>query len=155
MTYNLSVKKLAIFLATGMYIGYSPFAPGTFGSLLGVIICFFLSTAGHLIYGIVLSVGFVVAIWSASIAEKHFDKKDPGQIVCDEVVGYIIAMFLVPFTLFNVIIVFLLFRFFDILKPFPIGVIDKKMNSGFGIVLDDVLAGIYSNITFSFITKLL
>ncbi|MBI5048751.1 MAG: phosphatidylglycerophosphatase A [Deltaproteobacteria bacterium] len=154
MTHNLP-SKIAIFLATGMYIGYSPVAPGTLGSLLGVIICFFLSTAGPLIYGIVLFAGLTVAIWTASVAEEHLGKKDPGQIVCDEIVGYMIAMFLVPFTLFNVIIVFLLFRFFDILKPFPIRAIDEKMDKGFGIVFDDVLAGIYSNITFSFIMRMI
>lgn len=136
-----------------MYIGYSPFAPGTMGSLLGVIICFFLPPTNPLLYGIVYISIFLTAIWAASIAKEHFAKKDPGQIVCDEIIGYMIAMFLIPFTFLNVIIVFLLFRFFDILKPFPIGAIDNKMDSGFGIVFDDVMAGIYANWTFRLITQ--
>lgn len=134
-----------------MYVGYSPYAPGTFGSLPGVIICFFLSQSGPLIYSAAYLTSFLTAIWAASIASKYFAQKDPGQIVCDEVAGFMTAMFLVPFTLFNVIIVFLLFRIFDIFKPFPINVIDRKMESGFGIVLDDVAAGIYSNIAFRLI----
>ncbi len=136
-----------------MYIGYSPFAPGTLGSLPGVIICFFLRPTNPLIYGIVYISVFLTAIWAATIANKYFAQKDPRQIVCDEVVGYMTAMFLVPFTLFNVIIVFLLFRIFDIFKPFPINLIDRKMESGLGIVLDDVAAGIYANLTFRLIVQ--
>lgn len=131
-----------------MYVGYSPYAPGTLGSLPGVIICFFLSQLDPVIYAAAYLTSFLTAIWAASIASKYFAQKDPGQIVCDEVVGFMTAMFLIPFTLFNVIIVFLLFRIFDIFKPFPINVIDRKMESDFGIVLDDVAAGIYSNIAF-------
>lgn len=148
LTYPSLVKKLAILLATGMYIGYSPVAPGTIGSLAGAVICFFLSSANLLIYAIALLSGFFASIWASSIAKEHFGKKDPRQIVCDEIIGYMTALFLIPFALLNISIVFLLFRFFDILKPFPIGIIDKKMESGLGIVLDDVLAGIYANISF-------
>lgn len=149
----MTLKKLALFLATGMYLGYSPVAPGTLGSLLGVIICFFLSMGNPLLYGITLFLSLSVAIWAASIAKKHFGKKDPGQIVCDEIIGYMVALFLIPFTLLNIIIIFLLFRFFDIVKPFPIGIIDRKIEGGFGIVLDDVAAGICSNIIFRIIMK--
>lgn len=131
-----------------MYIGYSPYAPGTLGSLWGVGIYLYLSSADPIIYGISILAGCLIAIWASSAAKEHFGKKDPSQIVCDEVIGYIIALFLIPFTFFNVIIVFLLFRIFDILKPFPINLIDRKMESGFGIVLDDIAAGIYSNIAF-------
>ncbi len=136
-----------------MYTGYSSFAPGTVGSLWGVIIYSFLSQTNPLIYGTICLFVFLTAVWAASLAKKYFVKKDPQQIVCDEVIGYMIAAFLIPFTLLNVIIIFLLFRFFDILKPFPIGAIDSKMDSGFGIVFDDVLAGIYANLTFRLITK--
>lgn len=146
-------QKIAIFLATGAYIGYSPYAPGTFGSLWGVIVCLFLSQTNPLIYGTIWLLVFLIAIRAASIAKEHFGEKDPGQIVCDEIVGYMVAMFLIPFTFLNAIIVFLLFRFFDILKPFPIRAIDRKMDSGLGIVFDDVLAGVYGNIAFRIIAK--
>ncbi|MBI3752999.1 MAG: phosphatidylglycerophosphatase A [Deltaproteobacteria bacterium] len=136
-----------------MYIGYSPYAPGTLGSLLGLIICFFLSSTTLLTYGMASLAVFLIALWAATVAKKYFDKKDPGQIVCDEVMGFITAMFLIPFGALNVIIVFLLFRFFDIVKPFPIGTIDKKIDNGFGIVLDDVAAGVYANIAFRLISS--
>lgn len=136
-----------------MYVGYSPYAPGTLGSLLGVIICFFLSQSGPLIYSAAWLTGFLAAIWAAAIASKYFAQKDPGQIVCDEVAGFMTAMFLIPFILSNVIIVFLLFRIFDIFKPFPINFIDRKMKSGFGMVFDDILAGIYANLTFRLLAQ--
>jgi len=149
----MTLKKLALFLATGMYIGYSPVAPGTLGSLLGVIICFFLSLGNPSLYGIALFLSFSAALWAASIAKEHFGKKDPSQIVCDEVIGNMVALFLIPFTSLNVIIVFLLFRFFDIVKPVPIGIIDRKIEGGFGIVFDDIAAGIYANVVFRIIMK--
>lgn len=136
-----------------MYVGYSPYAPGTLGTLPGVIICFFLSQSGPVIYAAAYLTSFLTAIWAASIASKYFAQKDPGQIVCDEVAGFMTAMFLIPFILSNVIIVFLLFRIFDIFKPFPINMIDRKMKSGFGIVFDDILAGIYANLTFRLLAQ--
>ncbi|MBI3756276.1 MAG: phosphatidylglycerophosphatase A [Deltaproteobacteria bacterium] len=131
-----------------MYAGYSPFAPGTVGTLLGVIIYYLLSSAGTTAYCITLSSGLLIAIWTSSVAQKHFGKEDPAQVVCDEVIGYLVAAFLVPFTVPNAIMIFLLFRFFDIAKPFPIGLIDRKIKGGIGIALDDIAAGIYSNIAF-------
>ena len=89
-----------------------------------MIICYLLSSLKPSTYGIVLFFSFIIAVWVSSIATGFFSKKDPGQIVCDEVVGYMVAFFLIPFTLFNAIIVFLLFRFFDIVKPFPIRTIE-------------------------------
>jgi phosphatidylglycerophosphatase A len=136
-----------------MYVGYSPHAPGTIGSLLGVIICFFLSQSGTLIYSAAYLTSFLTAIWAATHASKYFSQEDPGQIVCDEVAGFMTAMLLIPFILTNVIIVFLLFRIFDIFKPFPINLIDRKMKSGFGIVFDDILAGIYANLTFRLLAQ--
>ncbi|MBI3399136.1 MAG: phosphatidylglycerophosphatase A [Deltaproteobacteria bacterium] len=136
-----------------MYIGYSPFAPGTLGTFLGIIICFFIASADLITYGAILTIGSLTAIWLSSIAKDFFNKRDPQQIVCDEIVGYMTAMFLIPFTLFHVIIAFLLFRFFDIVKPFPIGVIDKRIDSALGIVLDDIVAGIYSNIIFRLVAQ--
>lgn len=149
-----ALEKIAVFLATGMYVGYAPFAPGTFGSIWGVVICFFLSSSGIITYGVVSLSILLIAVWASAIASKHFDKKDPREIVCDEIAGYIFAMFLIPFTALNAIIIFLLFRFFDIVKPFPIGLIDRRMSGGTGIVLDDVMAGIYANIAFRIIMKL-
>ena len=131
-----------------MYAGYSPLAPGTLGTLWGIILCFLIPSMNLVIYGAFLTISSLAAIWLSSVAKSFLNKKDPRQVVCDEIVGYMFAMFLISFTLSHVIIVFLLFRFFDIVKPFPAGLIDKRMDNGFGIVLDDIVAGIYSNIAF-------
>jgi phosphatidylglycerophosphatase A len=71
--------------------------------------------------------------------------KDPAPIVCDEVIGFAFAAYLLPFTPANIILIFILFRFFDILKPYPAGLIDSRLEGGAGIVLDDVVAGVYAN----------
>ncbi|OGP23676.1 MAG: hypothetical protein A2067_00225 [Deltaproteobacteria bacterium GWB2_42_7] len=147
------IQKLATFLATGLYVGYSPYAPGTAGSLLGIIIFYFLSSTNPLLYGIILFFSCVAAIWIVSVAKASFSTKDPSPIVCDEVVGYMVSVFLIPFSIFNAIILFLLFRFFDIVKPFPIRAIDKKIENSFGIVLDDIAAGIYANALFHLLRK--
>lgn len=141
------MKKAVIkFLATGTYTGYSPVMPGTVGTLWGVVISWLISTSPA--YEQVLAIMAVSAasVYLASGQARNTGEKDPGSIVCDEVAGFMVAVFLIPFTLFNVILVFILFRFFDILKPYPVGAIDKKASGGLGIVLDDIMAGIDANI---------
>ena len=87
-----------------------------------------------------------MAIWIAGEAEKMLGKKDPGCIVIDEIAGMAVTLLAIPFTLQNAIAGFLLFRFFDVLKPPPIRTIDKKVHGGVGIVLDDVIAGVFANL---------
>jgi phosphatidylglycerophosphatase A len=138
--------KLIIFLATGFYSGKAPFAPGTFGTGVGLIFCFILSNAGMFI---MISCLFSVILFSVIIAgkaESLLEIEDPGEIVIDEIAGIIITLAGIPFTVLSVIIGFFLFRFLDILKPFPIRNIEKKMSGGVGIVMDDVAAGVMANI---------
>jgi len=118
--------------------------PGTAGTLWGVFITWLLSARPP--YEQVLAIISVSAasVCFASEESKNTGQKDPKSIVCDEVAGFMVAFFLVPFTLFNLILVFILFRFFDIVKPYPIGEIDRKTEGGLGIVLDDIVAGIYA-----------
>lgn len=139
-------KQIARFFATGTYTGYSPVMPGTVGTLWGVFIAWLLSARPP--YEQVLAIIAISAasVYFASEESRNTGQKDPKSIVCDEVAGFLIAFFLVPFTLFNVILVFILFRFFDIVKPYPVGEIDKKTEGGLGIVLDDIVAGIYAGI---------
>lgn len=144
-------KKTIIFFATGFYTGYAPIAPGTIGTLLGIPIGFFLSKSSIINQLLLFSISFFIFSKIAGKAEEYLGKKDAGQIVCDEAVGFVVSMFFIPYTIFNIIIVFFLFRFFDILKPFPIRMIDQKIKNGYGVVLDDVLAGVYANIAFSLI----
>ncbi len=139
-------ERAVLFLATGFFIGTVPFAPGTFGSIIGLPICFLISRLDILIAVICTILFILFAIWMAAAAEKVLKKRDAGEIVIDEIAGLIVTFIGIPFTLKTVIIGFIIFRAFDILKPFPIGLLEKRVAGGPGIVLDDVLAGLYANL---------
>lgn len=139
-------KRVVLFLATGFFIGHIPFAPGTFGTLIGLPICYLLSR-----YHIGLSVVFVVvfiglSITVAAAAEKVLNQKDPAQIVIDEIAGLLVTFVGIPFNLQTAVLGFIIFRVFDILKPMPIRWLDTKVSGGSGIVVDDIVAGIYANL---------
>lgn len=139
-------QKSIIFLATGGLIGFSPVAPGTFGSLAALPLCWLLSLMrgdAALIFVLVL---VVLSTWIAHAAEKIEAQKDPKQVVVDEICGMAVTLFGLPFSPVFVIGGFALFRIFDILKPFPIRWVDKKIPGGPGIVLDDILAGMFANV---------
>jgi phosphatidylglycerophosphatase A len=142
-------EKAVVFLATGFYVGNIPLAPGTFGSLIGLPLCFLLAGI-QLPPAIILAVLFIgLAVWVSNAAEKILKKKDPGCIVIDEVCGMVVTLIGLPFNLTTVVIGFIIFRILDILKPFPIGTLDKRLSGGIGIVADDVVAGIFANIFLS------
>jgi len=138
--------RAVVCLATGFYIGSIPVAPGTFGTLPGLLLCFFLDrnslTASILLVFMLIG----LSIWIAGEAEKILAKKDPGCIVIDEIAGMAVTLVGIPFTIQTAVAGFLLFRFFDILKPPPICTVDRKMHGGAGIVLDDVIAGLFANV---------
>lgn len=135
-----------IFLATACNLGNMPFAPGTFGSLLGLPICYFLSKIHYGLAVIFILSFFFIAIGIAGKAENLLNRKDPSCIVIDEITGLLISLYAVSFNMISVGVGFILFRIFDIAKPFPIRQVEKRLKGGYGIVMDDVLAGIYSNI---------
>jgi phosphatidylglycerophosphatase A len=138
--------KLVLFLASGLSLGLIPFAPGTFGSLLGIPLHWLLS---HLPICLgICSLGFVIliSVWISGRAELLLGNTDPSQIVIDEVVGMAVALVGAPFEPSLIIIAFLFFRFFDIWKPFPIKQIDRSFPGGWGIMLDDVAAGVMANL---------
>ncbi len=138
--------EAVVFLATGFYIGNIPFAPGTFGSILGLALCFVLAGL-KLPLAIIFTVLFIiVAVWIANGAEKVLKKNDPGCIVIDEIAGMAVTLVGLPFNLTTALIGFIIFRILDILKPFPIRSLDKRVSGGVGIVLDDVVAGIFANL---------
>ena len=139
-------ERAVLFLATGFFIGTVPFAPGTFGSIIGLPICFLISRLDFLIAVIGTILFILIAIWVAAAAEKILKQKDAGQIVIDEIAGLIVTFVGIPFTLKTVIAGFIIFRVFDILKPFPIRLLEKKVAGGPGIVFDDILAGLYGNL---------
>ena len=134
-----------LFFATGAYAGKVPIAPGTFGTLVGLPICFIFSLFPWPL-AIVLMLGFILfSIWIANEAEKLIHQKDPGCIVIDEIAGIIITFIALPFDLVYVIAGFIIFRLIDIGKPFPIRYLEKRFTGGLGIVIDDVAAGIFGN----------
>lgn len=135
-----------LFLATGFYIGYIPLAPGTFGTLLGLALGFVL-TGLKLPLAIGCTAIFIaMAVWIANDAEKLLKQKDPGCIVIDEIAGMAVTLIGLPFNLTAALIGFIIFRILDISKPFPIRTLDKHVSGGVGIVIDDVVAGIFANL---------
>jgi phosphatidylglycerophosphatase A len=139
-------ERAVLFLATGFFIGHIPLAPGTFGTLIGLPICFLLSRlhTGLVVLWVALFIGFAIGV--AAAAEKIFEKKDAAPIVIDEIAGLLVVFIGLPFNLYTAVCGFIIFRFFDIFKPFPIRWLDRNVRGGSGIVLDDVVAGIYSHL---------
>jgi len=139
-------EKSVMFLATGCFTGNIPFAPGTFGTMLGLPLCFLLSKIELpiTIIGTLLFISF--AIWIAHAAMRILKKNDPGCIVIDEIAGLMVTLGGIHFTIISAAAGFLIFRFFDILKPFPIRFLERNLSGGFGVVMDDVAAGIYGNL---------
>lgn len=136
-----------LFLSSGCGLGYMPKAPGTFGTLAALPICWFLAQIPFY-FSLIMLAGIVTAsIWIAGQAEIMLRQKDPGIIVIDEMCGLVIALIGLPFTFLNVALGFVLFRIFDIAKPVPIRTLERRMKGGAGIVMDDVAAGIIANIT--------
>ena len=139
-------QKTVMFLATGCYIGNISFAPGTFGSVLGLLLCFFLSKIDFSIAVLLTLIFILSAIWIAGEAEKILGEEDPGCIVIDEIAGIILTLSGLPFNITSMTVGFLIFRVLDIWKPYPIRLLENKFSGGIGIVLDDVVAGILSNV---------
>ena len=135
------------FLAFGFGSGLSPKAPGTAGTVVAVPLYLVLVTYLDLYtYLGFLVLAFVIGIYLCGKTSRDLGLHDPGGIVWDEFVGFWITMILVPLTWYWVLAGFVLFRLFDILKPFPIGWLDRKVHGGFGIMLDDAIAGVYAGV---------
>ncbi len=132
-------------IATLWFIGYLPVAPGTFGSLFAFALFLLLkpSLSAHLALIMLIA---VVGVISSHIAEILLNEKDSGHIVIDEVCGYFVSVLFLPFSMGYAVAAFFLFRVFDILKPFPIRQVESAMKGGLGIMTDDILAGIYTNL---------
>lgn len=143
------------FLALGFGTGCVPKAPGTVGTLVGLFFYFFLSgTAWYIYLGVVFSF-FMLGIWLCGTTARHLGAHDHPAIVWDEIVGYLITMTLAPQTWLWALLGFVLFRLLDICKPWPINWLDKRVKGGLGIMLDDVLAGIYVLVIVQIIVYLL
>ncbi|AGH81557.1 phosphatidylglycerophosphatase [Psychromonas sp. CNPT3] len=143
---GLNLKNPLHFLAVGFGSGLAPKAPGTMGTLVAVPLFYFLSFLSVEAYFIVLVVGSLLGIWFCHVTSRDMGVHDHKCIVWDEFIGYWITMFMVPFSVQWAIVGFILFRFFDIVKPYPISWLDKKVAGGFGIMIDDIVAGIFAAI---------
>ena len=145
------MKIVSRLVATFLGIGYSPVAPGTMGALALVVLYWFVPPMTTF-YLIVVTVAVtLLGVYCSTITEKDMQKKlgkekghDPGIIVIDEVAGMLIALIAVPKTMPFVVAAFILFRIFDIAKPFPVKQFEK-LPFGWGIMFDDVMAGVYAN----------
>ena len=136
----------AIFVATGAYVGKIPMAPGTFGSLWGLPVAYFLSGQSLPVAAAINVLCVLAAIAIAHRAVRLLDRQDPGCVVIDEVVGMMVTLFAIPFDAATAAFGFVLFRVLDIFKPFPIRFLERRFSGGAGVVLDDVAAGIMANL---------
>jgi phosphatidylglycerophosphatase A len=138
------LKDPVVFTAVGFGSGLSPFAPGTAGTLLTVPLVYFLQQQDFLIYITVTMFVLLTGSWVCGYAADKLQVHDHSGIVYDEVAGFLITMSLAPAGWEWMLAGFLLFRFFDAVKPWPISWFDKNLHGGFGILFDDVIAGIFS-----------
>jgi phosphatidylglycerophosphatase A len=136
----------ALFLAFGFGSGLARKAPGTLGTAAAIPLYWLLIQSGLPIYSVSTVVATLAGIWICGIAADKLGEHDFSGIVWDEVAGYLITMWLVPFSWKALLLGFVLFRIFDILKPWPIRWIDQKVQGGLGIMLDDVVAGIFAGV---------
>ncbi|MCF8095750.1 MAG: phosphatidylglycerophosphatase A [Desulfobacteraceae bacterium] len=140
------MAKLAIAVATGGYIGRIPFAPGTFGSLPGLLFYYIMSVLRPGAAAGLLAVVIALGIWSSGRAEILMDQKDPGSVVIDEIAGMGVVFIGLPFSMPLAAAGFILFRSIDIIKPFPIRWIETRLPGGTGVVADDLAAGLICRI---------
>ena len=147
------MKKLNRIIATVFGLGYSPVAPGTVGSLAGLGLCLFLHQY-IILYMATFFILFTIGVISAGKVEEDLGRKDPGCIVIDEFACIFIAFFLVPITSFTIIAGFVIYRLIDIIKVPPTNHLEK-LSKGWGIMLDDALCGLYTNLILQFILILI
>ncbi len=138
------MKSVIMAIATGFWVGNLPKAPGTWGSLAAFLPWFLIKGLTLPLYLLVLVAVFILGFFTAGSAEKILDRADAGPIVIDEILGMFIALTLAPNHPIAWVLGFILFRIFDITKPFPVSWFDQRVHGGIGIMMDDVVAGIYA-----------
>ncbi len=146
---KLLFKDVSIFLALGFGTGLYKQAPGTLGTLVALPIFFLTTLLPENIDYIFAVTLFFIGMYVSDHTSHLLKIKDPSCIVIDEIVAYLIVLLFIEFNLPNILITFALFRLFDIWKPFPIDILDSKLKGGFGIMIDDIGAAIYTLIIFN------
>ena len=149
----LLLNPPANLLGFGFGSGLVPFAPGTFGTLAAIPIYLLISGVSSLVYGVLTLIGLIFGVRICEIAVASLARNsnkavhDHPSIVWDEIIGFLITMIFVPLSPLTLCLGFVLFRFFDILKPWPIRVVDRNVHGGLGIMMDDVIAGVFANLS--------
>lgn len=146
------MTRLAVFIATAGYCGYFPFAPGTVGSAAGLLVYALVWWSGSPVVEVGLILGlFAAGVWAGTTAERYFGGVDPGPIVMDEVVGMLITLAFIPNLEWSGLLAgFVLFRVFDVFKPYPAGRFEE-LHGGLGVMADDAMAAIYANLSLRFL----
>lgn len=148
-------NKVIRFLGAGLGLGYIPLAPGTFGTVLGSVLFYLLRSYSQLWFikfALIFAVGSIII---AHLAEKGFKEKDCQKIVIDEVAGVLFCYAFVKFSIFNLVLGFILFRLFDVAKIFPAKQAQDKLKGGLGVVGDDLVAGIQAGLILYFLPWLM
>lgn len=141
------MTRLAVFICTAGYVGYFPVAPGTIGSLAGLGLYALVILAGSAwVEAAVILLVFALGTWASTVGEHYFGGIDPGPIVIDEVLGMLVTLAFVPVGLSGAIIGFVVFRVFDVIKPFPAARLER-LHGGLGVMADDAAAALYGNAT--------
>ncbi|HUO05481.1 MAG TPA: phosphatidylglycerophosphatase A [Candidatus Binataceae bacterium] len=153
------MRALIILLASGLYSGYSPVAPGTAGSVVGLVLVYFVTgpmwTHSPAKCLAIFAIVFAISCWIADRAEKIFDEHDSPKIVLDEVLGMAVTMFGNPLTAAWLIVGFVLFRISDVIKPWPASFFDRQLQNGAGVMLDDLASAVYANIALQVLWRIL
>ena len=148
------INRICVVFSTFFGVGYVPGAPGTAGTLAAVGVVYLLILVGGAVFYLAFTLGLtIISFIAAGRCVSIFKREDPPEVVIDEVCGFLVCMLFVPLNPVNLALGFFLFRFFDIAKPFPIRKVEK-LPGGYGIVMDDVLAGVYANLCLQVLVRL-
>ncbi len=148
-------QKLILFFATGGGVGLIPGAPGTYGTVVGFFLYWAVIGLSPLHYLLFVLTFSIFSAWAAGFAELSFGQKDSGKIVIDEIAGYLVTMLFVPAHFSTMVVGFIFFRLFDIWKPFPIRKIERHVKGGWGVVGDDLAAGVFANLVLQLLVRFL
>jgi len=149
------VTRLAVFLATVAYCGYFPIAPGTVGSAAGLVIYLLVWwTRSPIVEVGLIAAVFAAGVWAATEAERFFGGIDPGPVVIDEVLGMLVTLAFMPVGPATALAGFVLFRIFDVIKPYPANRLER-LHGGFGVMADDAMAAVYANLALRAVVYLL
>ncbi len=149
------LRHPAQFLAFGFGSGLSPKAPGTMGTVVAIPLYLLIAQWSLLQYSLFVVLAAVLGVWICGVASRQLQVHDHPGIVWDEFVGFWITMWAVPLDWVWIVAGFILFRVFDIAKPWPVNVLDRKVGGGFGIMIDDVLAGVMACLTLHIVLRVL